>query len=238
MNKLFWTLVAPLILVIVYAAWQSMQMLMHKVSTDSMPYSLEVAPGSIHLYGAISNQTSRDMRQTLGELPDDGTAPVNLFLNSSGGDIKAASEIVSVMKSKNIRTIVYDQCGSACTMLFAAGRERYAAPEAVIMFHGAQTTGIFYGAYRLSESIKMVDQAFYDHLSRDGVFESPKTCAFFTGRQLASYSSSLINLHFLPSGIEMKDIGSRTRSIASKCEAGGAAYCRLEIAPCRGEPIE
>jgi hypothetical protein len=69
--------------------------------------------------------------------------PVVLLLDSAGGSVGDARDMAELIYKSKVATAVTKnrQCNSACFLLFAAGRQRYAAPEVTIGVHGAVTNG-------------------------------------------------------------------------------------------------
>ncbi len=63
-----------------------------------------------------------------------------LILNSPGGDIQDAYAIALMVKYSNIITVIPKNgvCESACTIIFQAGKERYASQSSSLMYHGAR----------------------------------------------------------------------------------------------------
>jgi hypothetical protein len=73
-----------------------------------------------------------------------GTAP-NLrvvHLNSAGGRLGEAAKLARLIKTRGLATYSADVCASACTVAYAAGRERYLRAGARLGFH----RGIFAGS--------------------------------------------------------------------------------------------
>lgn len=63
-----------------------------------------------------------------------------LILDSPGGEIDSAYAISLMVKYNNIITIIPKNgvCESACTLIFQAGKERYASRTSTLMYHGAR----------------------------------------------------------------------------------------------------
>lgn len=72
----------------------------------------------------------------------DHEAPIDLYLNSNGGDASGLSNIYDVMQmiSAPVKTICMGKCYSAGAVLLAAGSkgQRYAFKNSKVMIHGIQ----------------------------------------------------------------------------------------------------
>src|SRR6185369_12618268 len=64
-----------------------------------------------------------------------------LHLNSPGGRVGEAIELAELVRARGLATYSATSCVSACTVVFAAGRERYLRAGARLGFH----RGIFAG---------------------------------------------------------------------------------------------
>ncbi len=72
------------------------------------------------------------------------SGPVSLFvLNSPGGAVLDGRDIARMIRARSGSTLVPARavCASACFLLFAAGREKYAEPGAMIGVHSASVSG-------------------------------------------------------------------------------------------------
>jgi hypothetical protein len=61
--------------------------------------------------------------------------PVEIKFTSKGGDLVAAIAGYEELAKYNVTTNTQDECGSACTVLYAAGVERKASASAQFYFH-------------------------------------------------------------------------------------------------------
>jgi len=70
----------------------------------------------------------------------DHETPIQIYINSVGGDVSALINIIDIMGfiSAPIHTICVGKCYSAAAFILAAGDERYALPNSQIMLHGIQ----------------------------------------------------------------------------------------------------
>lgn len=92
----------------------------------------------ITLDGYITSGVDKKLRQSLDAAPNART----LILNSHGGRIMEALAMVDLIKARKLDTRVVENCESACTLLFLAGRERSASPLASIGFHQPDFPGL------------------------------------------------------------------------------------------------
>ena len=70
----------------------------------------------------------------------DHDTPIQLYINTVGGDVSALVNIIDIMGfvSAPIHTICIGKCYSAGAFILAAGDERYALANSQIMVHGVQ----------------------------------------------------------------------------------------------------
>ena len=86
---------------------------------------------SVIIVGALREGSAAEIRKILDAAPGAKT----LVLNSNGGRLLEARQIARIVQNRHLDTYVEDQCVSACTYVFLAGRERAATPNARIGFH-------------------------------------------------------------------------------------------------------
>ena len=87
-----------------------------------------IANRNLLLYGEINEQTANDMLMLLTKMSaEDPSAPINLYINSPGGDVQAGLTIVDVMNSLKcpVNTICYSLAASMAAVILAAGDRRY-----------------------------------------------------------------------------------------------------------------
>lgn len=86
---------------------------------------------SLVVSGGMNDDTAGKLRQALNRAPGVKT----IVLSSRGGWVGQGEAVADVVSSRRVDTRVEDECSSACTIAFLAGRERTAAPKARIGFH-------------------------------------------------------------------------------------------------------
>jgi len=107
---------------------------------DPMPkIDVRKAPDgrSILLSGTLGTGSAAVVRSALDAAPDIKL----LHLHSSGGRLFEARSIASEVRRRGMDTYVEGLCASACTMVFLAGRDRGATPNARIGFHRPSFAG-------------------------------------------------------------------------------------------------
>tara|TARA_R110002110_G_scaffold331227_1_gene542412 strand:- start:1773 stop:3305 length:1533 start_codon:yes stop_codon:yes gene_type:complete len=92
---------------------------------------------SIRLKGGINDGSAVKLDQALQIAP----AVTTVVLSSTGGWIREGKLLADVIRKRQLNTYVEDNCASACTIAFLAGKERAAAPSATIGFHASRMIG-------------------------------------------------------------------------------------------------
>ena len=72
-----------------------------------------------------------------------GRAALALALDSGGGNVAEARQMVAVIQARRLPVVIPpdSQCASACFLLLAASSRRFAAPDALIGVHSASQNG-------------------------------------------------------------------------------------------------
>ncbi len=91
----------------------------------------------IKIQGGIKWGITNDFNKIISAAP----AVTTVDLESIGGRIGEAKELYDSIKDKNLNTVTNGQCLSACTIPFAAGKNRWLGYKAKLGFH----SGIFAG---------------------------------------------------------------------------------------------
>ena len=118
--------------------------------------------------GPIGLKSVAAVRETLEDNPDIEIAQ----LNSRGGLIDKAYQLLHLILVYHLTTYTDKQCYSACTIVFMGGRERYLKDGATLGFHRPQQIffnqrasiymieGIIQSFYRLGYDRSFIDRAF------------------------------------------------------------------------------
>jgi hypothetical protein len=118
----------------------------------AMPaYSLRVMRDNseIEITGGLKFGLTEDFEKTLREFPRIHV----VHLNSVGGRVGEAAKLYHAIRDKGLITYVDAACLSACTVAFAAGRERWIAPTGQLGFHGPAFPG--FNAAGLASAVTM-----------------------------------------------------------------------------------
>jgi len=92
---------------------------------------------SLLLRGGINDGTAEALAQALDAAPSVGT----VVLHSAGGWVQQGKRLAEVIRVRKLNTYVEEECSSACTIAFLAGKERAAEPDARIGFHAFRSIG-------------------------------------------------------------------------------------------------
>jgi len=98
----------------------------------------------ILLFGPIDQEAAKITIQKLLYLDGKGHAPIDLFLQTPGGEMKSSFAIEETMKliQSPVNTYAMSECNSGGTVLLAAGTgKRRAFHGAVIVIHGLMFSG-------------------------------------------------------------------------------------------------
>lgn len=109
---------------------------------------------SLTISGPIVSGVANDLNDRLASSPNVQT----VVLNSNGGRIIEALAMADIIRARGLSTKVEENCESACTLIFLAGKERSASPLSAIGFHQPD-----FPAITESERQDMIRQARYDY---------------------------------------------------------------------------
>jgi len=121
-------------------------------TAHSTPAPVKVAPASIGKFsvvrlldkmaavefnGEIEQGDAKDLSRFASKLHREGLSVDVLRLNSPGGNVEGALDLVEVVKRLKLATLVGagDECASACFFIFLAGDGRWADRQALIGVH-------------------------------------------------------------------------------------------------------
>ena len=114
-----------------------------KEALSQLDYGIDVDSSTIYMFGDIADGTLYDLvlriRAILYMRPDEKkNEPLNIVINSDGGDVYEALGMIDFMQSLNIKvnTICRGRAMSAAALLLCAGTgNRVASKNSTIMFH-------------------------------------------------------------------------------------------------------
>jgi hypothetical protein len=92
---------------------------------------------SLLLKGGINDGTAESLANALNLAPSVNT----VVLQSTGGWIRQGNMIAKVISERGLNTYVEQECSSACTIAFLAGKQRAGEPNARIGFHSFKSIG-------------------------------------------------------------------------------------------------
>lgn len=93
---------------------------------------------AVKLTGTFGTGSASSVRRLLDEAPRAAT----IVLESHGGRLAEAVRIAKLVRERQLDTYVETHCESACTLVFLAGIDRAATPQARIGFHRAFFPGM------------------------------------------------------------------------------------------------
>lgn len=111
--------------------------------------------GRIVVQGDITHDSERLFAQVIRANPELKVVQIESY----GGYIREAMVMARLIRMRNLDTVTFSTCASACTLMFVAGHNRYIGPDAVFGFHRAGYAGM-----ASSETLEEADQsmgAFY-----------------------------------------------------------------------------
>lgn len=105
---------------------------------DVPAYSIDVSDDGLALTvtGGIRFGLAQDIRSALEGWPKVRV----IILNSPGGRLGAAEDVARLIEERGLDTFVENDCESACTRVFVAGKNRRLFEKATLGFHGAALT--------------------------------------------------------------------------------------------------
>ena len=148
--------------------------------------------GRIVVRGAIGFGSAQALEQAIHRRPKLTLVEVE----SRGGYVVEGLAMARLLQTNHVDTVSLEKCASACTLLLAAGQERYLGPKAEIGFHRSHIPGLPF-----STSWARADHQIADY------YRSRDTSAEFVQRALDTPASSL----WFPDHGEMFTAGYATK---------------------------
>jgi hypothetical protein len=117
--------------------------------TKLPPYEIRVLPGGneVEFSGGIRAGSEKDLERVLIAVPQVKV----LHVNSMGGRIHEAERMAELVRKRGLTTYTSEQCLSAATLVFIAGKERVVSSRAKIGFHQAWVPGMTESQRRASD---------------------------------------------------------------------------------------
>lgn len=106
----------------------------------------------------INPSTTENLIAVMAQLCNQGAAKVNLLLSTPGGSVMHGFTIYNTLRALPVRLVTYNMgnVDSIGNVIFLAGQERYACPNATFMFHGV--------GLDVTGGVRLVDQSLREHL--------------------------------------------------------------------------
>jgi hypothetical protein len=144
---------------------------------ESSDYKITVLPGSTEMEfsGRIAYGASSALRGALNDNPN----VTVLHLNSNGGSVYWARQMLAIVSDRGLTTVVDSHCLSACALIFVVGKERYMTPGAKLGFHRESAAG------ESQAEIDMFEETDAQHLKAIGISSS------FVDKVFSTPSSSM-----------------------------------------------
>jgi hypothetical protein len=150
-GRALWAVLAKMALVlgIVGLAWDGCNILVPQAAEyanillsdkDIPAYQIRVLPGGteVELSGGLRAGSAKELVRILNAVPQ---AKV-LHVNSVGGRLREAQEMMRLVRERGLTTYTSEQCLSAATLVFIAGKERVVAGTARLGFHRPSFPGM------------------------------------------------------------------------------------------------
>lgn len=147
----------------------------------------------IFLFGDVTKAMAEETVEKLFYLDGQGSKPIDLFIMTPGGDLKAAFSIENAMRLINspVNTHALAECNSAGAVLLAAGTgERVAFRGAMIVLHGFQARGPRKGKKEFIDGMQDYYTAFWRERARlpaDWLPLPQNSLRFLTAEQALEY---------------------------------------------------
>jgi hypothetical protein len=143
------------------------------------PYSIRLMRDGTEaeIWGGLKFGVARDAEALFAGAPELRV----VHLNSTGGRVGEAIKLASLIRERGVATYSAVSCVSACTVVFAAGRERYLRDGARLGFH----RGIFAGTENADEMRKLLLAAGVDAAFAERAMAQPASSIWYpTGQEL------------------------------------------------------
>lgn len=160
-----------------------------KEALTQIDYGIDVESSTIYMFGDIADGTLYDLvlriRAVLHMRPDEKkNDPINIIINSDGGDVYEALGMIDYIQSLNIKvnTICRGRAMSAAALLLCAGTGvRAVSKNSTIMFH-EMSSGIYGKSSDMKANVQHMEKLeeilvsiMSDNSKKDGKFWKEKT---------------------------------------------------------------
>lgn len=100
---------------------------------------------TIALVGMIDEEMVSDISERLVTLQFESTNPINLIIDSRGGNMVAAlrlCDLIDTLLTAPVRGIALGECGSAATFILLHCSERWSTPNSKFMIHSGHVDNV------------------------------------------------------------------------------------------------
>jgi ATP-dependent protease ClpP protease subunit len=110
----------------------------------------------------INPATTENLIAVMAQLCNQGATKVHLMLSTPGGSVMHGFTIYNTLRALPLQLATYNMgnVDSIGNVIFLAGKERYACPNATFMFHGV--------GLDVTGGVRLVDQSLREHLDSIG----------------------------------------------------------------------
>ena len=156
-------------------------------------YTHNLMNRKIFILGEINSITANNIMMQLLYLKSTGNKPINVFINSGGGEVQAGLMLYDVLSSINSEVNMYCTgiAASMAAILFASGKKghRFILPHSKTMIHEPLISG---GVGGSASSIRDIS---------DSILETRKICndilAYHTGKTIDEINSYTAHDHYM-----------------------------------------
>ncbi len=107
----------------------------------------------IYITGAVDEEAYKKFIDDIDGIKNN--KPINLILNSYGGDAISALAIATIMRvATSVNVYVYGQAASAAVIILAYGKKRFMSKEAWVMVHEDQASKLKGSVSSLEKDIR------------------------------------------------------------------------------------
>lgn len=160
-----------------------------KEALSQIDYGIDVESSTIYMFGDIADGTLYDLvlriRAVMHMRPDEkSNDPINIIINSDGGDVYEALGMIDYIQSLNVKvnTICRGRAMSAAALLLCAGTGiRAVSKNSTIMFH-EMSSGIYGKSSDMKANVQHMEKLeeilvsiMSDNSKKDGKFWKEKT---------------------------------------------------------------
>lgn len=160
-----------------------------KEALTQIDYGIDIESSTIYMFGDIADGTLYDLvlriRAVMHMRPDEKkNDPINIIINSDGGDVYEALGMIDYIQSLNVKvnTICRGRAMSAAALLLCAGTGvRAVSKNSTIMFH-EMSSGIYGKSSDMKANVQHMEKLeeilvsiMSDNSKKDGKFWKEKT---------------------------------------------------------------